>query len=205
MASELPNDAVLVARAQRGNLEAFNLLIRQYQDRMYDLAYRIVREPQTADDVTAHAVYQAYSSLHTFRGGSFRAWLFKIVHNRSLDALRHQKRRPTVGLDDLPGADSDDGPPLPDDAPNPERELERAELRQTIERCIDALPPDQRAVLVLSDVQDFSYQEIAAIRGAELGTVKSRLSRARAALRQCLGDLKELLTGSYRLHDSKED
>jgi RNA polymerase sigma-70 factor, ECF subfamily len=201
MASEHPNEAGLIALAQRGNLEAFNDLVLHYQDRAYSLAYRIMGDSPTAADSTQDAFINAYQKLSTYRGGSFKAWLFRIVTNTCYDELRRRKRRPVTALDDLPGGDSDDGPALPADAPTPEQAVQQQELAQAIEQCIAALQEDQRMVLVLSDVEGLPYQEIASITGANLGTVKSRLSRARAGVRHCLAAVQELLPVSYRLRE----
>jgi RNA polymerase sigma-70 factor (ECF subfamily) len=201
MASEHPNEAGLIALAQRGNLEAFNDLILHYQDRAYSLAYRIMGDSPAAADSTQDAFINAYQKINAYRGGSFKAWLFRIVTNTCYDELRRRKRRPVTPLDDLPGGESDDGPALPTDAPTPEQAVQQRELAAAIEQCIAALHEDQRAVLVLSDVEGLPYQEIAVITGANLGTVKSRLSRARAGVRQCLAAVQELLPVSYRLRE----
>ncbi len=199
MASDLQNEARLIASAQRGDLNAFNTLILEYQDRVYSLAYRIMSDAASAADATQEAFINAYRKLESYRGGSFRAWLLRIVTNTCYDELRRQKRRPVTAFDDLPGAELDDGPPLPAEQDTPEEAAQQAELAQAIQDCIGSLQPDQRAVLVLSDVEGYNYQEIAEITGSNLGTVKSRLSRARAGVRNCLSAVKELLPAMFRL------
>lgn len=199
MASELQNESALITAAVRGNMTAFNSLVLHYQDRVYSLAYRILGESESAADAAQDAFIAAYRRLDTYRGGSFRAWLYRIATNTCYDELRRLKRRPVTAIEDLPGADADDGPPLPADTATPEQAAQQAELARAIERCIGDLQTDQRAVLVLSDVEGLSYQEITAITGATLGTVKSRLSRARVAVRNCLGNVQELLPSIYRL------
>ncbi len=201
MAREPGNEAALIALAQRGNLNAFNNLVLQYQDRVYSLAYRIMGEGASAADAAQEAFIHAYQRIETYRGGSFKAWLFRIATNTCYDELRRRKRRPVTMLDDLPGAESDDGPALPADTPGPEQVAQQAELNRAIENCIQGLQTDQRTVLVLSDVEGMNYQEIVEITGANLGTVKSRLSRARAGVRNCLQGFKELLPSVYRLKD----
>lgn len=195
----------LIRQAQRGDVNAFNTLVLAYQDRLYNAAYRIMGDPASASDITQEAFITAYRRLETYRGGSFRAWLLRIVTNTSYDELRRRQRRPATSLDDLSGVDSDDEPPIPDDNPSPEQSVQQSELHHAIQDCINALGSDQRAVLVLSDVEELSYQEIAEIVGATLGTVKSRLSRARVAVRDCLQSVQELLPSEYRLNNEPTD
>ena len=199
MVSELENESALITAAVRGNMTAFNRLVLHYQDRVYSLAYRIMGESESAADAAQDAFIAAYRRLDTYRGGSFRAWLYRIATNTCYDELRRRKRRPVTAIEDLPGADADDGPPLPAEGESPEQAAQQAELARAIEQCIEGLHTDQRAVLVLSDVEGLNYQEITEITGATLGTVKSRLSRARAGVRNCLGNVQELLPSVYRL------
>lgn len=204
MASRLENEPALIQAARRGDLEAFNTLVLHYQDGVYALAYRILGEPAAAADVAQEAFITAYRHLRDYRGGSFRAWVFRIATNACYDELRRRKRRPAMLFDDLPGAEADDGPALPADSPTPEQAAQQAELNRAIEHCIRALQPDQRLVLVLSDIEGLSYQEIADSAGLNLGTVKSRLSRARAGVRACLQAVQELLPPVYRLNSERE-
>jgi RNA polymerase sigma-70 factor (ECF subfamily) len=204
MASRLENEPALIQAARRGDLEAFNTLVLHYQDGVYALVYRILDEPAAAADVAQEAFITAYRHLRDYRGGSFRAWVFRIATNACYDELRRRKRRPAMLFDDLPGAEADDGPALPADSPTPEQAAQQAELNRAIERCIRALQPDQRLVLVLSDIEGLSYQEIADSAGLNLGTVKSRLSRARAGVRACLQAVQELLPPVYRLNSERE-
>lgn len=204
MVSQLENEASLIQAARRGKIEAFNALVRHYQDGVFALAYRIMGERDSADDAAQEAFITAYRSLGGYRGGSFRAWLFRITTNTCYDELRRRKRRPASSLDDLPGAETDDGPALPASSPTPEQAAQQSELNRAIEQCIQALQPDQRLVLILSDIEGLSYQEIAASAGANLGTVKSRLSRARAGVRDCLQAVQELLPSVYRLNSNSD-
>lgn len=196
--AETVNEAALIRRAQQGQLDAFNEIILLHQDSLYAVAYRILGDPATAADATQEALISAYRRFDTFQGGSLRAWLIRIVTNVCYDDLRRQKRRPTTGIDDLPGGDTDDGAPLPANQPTPEHVMLETELHQAIQDCIRALGRDQQAVLILCDVQGMSYQEVADSVNANLGTVKSRLSRARVAVRQCLQGVAELLPPEYR-------
>jgi len=201
MASPLENEQALIGAARRGSLDAFNTLVLHYQNGVYALAYRIMGEPAAASDAAQETFITAFRRLESYRGGSFRAWLLRIATNTCYDELRRRKRRPAELLDDLPGAESDDGPPLPAEGETPEQAVQQAELNRAIEQCIQALQIDQRSVLVLSDVEGLSYQEISEITGANLGTIKSRLSRARAGVRNCLQGVQELLPSVYRLNN----
>ena len=193
------DEQALIAAARRGDLRAFNELVLAYQDRVYNLAYRILGDPDAAADATQEAFLSAYQGLDRYRGGSFRSWLMRIVTNACYDELRRRKRRPVTSLEALTEAGSPPPPPTNTQPESPEAYAERRELHRLLEAAIQTLPPDQRITLVLSDVEGLSYQEIAEITGVALGTVKSRLSRARARLRDYLLAHKELLPTPYRL------
>jgi RNA polymerase sigma-70 factor (ECF subfamily) len=200
MAGTPEQEQALIDSATSGNLQAFNTLVLTYQDAVYTVAYRIMGETSAAADAAQEAFIVAYRKLRTYRGGSFRGWLVRIVTNQCYDELRRRQRRPSIALSLLPDADSDDGPALPDsESAAPEQITEQHELQRAIQDCINALTPDQRLVLVLSDVEELDYQSIADTTGANLGTVKSRLSRARAAMRDCLQAVRELLPANFRL------
>jgi len=196
-------DAVLddlVQRAQRGDLPAFNSIVLRYQDAVYSLVLRMLSSAEAAEDVTQEAFVSAWRHINTFRGGSFRSWLFTIAANRARDELRRGVRRPTTSLDaardDPDRADLDPA----DDGPGPERAAEQAELRAALEGALAELPPDWREVVVLSDVHGLDYAEIAQATGVALGTVKSRLSRARARLREVILASSELAEAAQRLN-----
>lgn len=192
----------LINKAKHGSLDAFNTLVLRYQDRAYTVAYRIMNDEASAADMAQDAFITAYRRLETYRGGSFRAWLLRIVTNTCYDELRRYKRRPATSLEDLPGAEMDDGPVLPDDAPTPEQSAQQSELNAAIQDCIQSLADGQRIILVLSDVEGLSYQEVASTVGIKVGTVKSRLSRARVSVRDCLQAVQELLPSIYRLNNT---
>lgn len=188
------DEQALIRLAQRGDIDAFNALVLRYQDSAYTLAYRIMGEQDSAADATQEAFIVAYRRLDTYRGGSFRAWLLRITTNQCYDELRRLKRRPAVSVEEM-----GDEPAIPDDADTPEEVVQQRELQRAIQACISALNPDQRVVLVLCDVEGLDYSAIAEQVGAQIGTVKSRLSRARAAVRDCLQGVRELLPPAFRL------
>jgi RNA polymerase sigma-70 factor (ECF subfamily) len=191
----------LIQAARRGDVSAFNELVLSYQDAVFTLAFRILGQPDAAADAAQEAFIAAFQKLHQFRGEHFRPWLMRIVTNACYDELRRQRRRPVSSLDDLHETQSADGSALHSQPENPELHAQQVELHAAIQRCLDALPHDQRVVAVLSDVEEYAYQEIAAITGWPVGTVKSRLSRARGRLRDCLRAVRELLPAEYRLKD----
>jgi RNA polymerase sigma-70 factor (ECF subfamily) len=190
----------LIKDAQRGDLEAFNRLVLPYQDRVYNQAFRVLGDSQSADDAAQEAFISAYKNLRSFRGGSFRAWLLRIVTNACYDELRRRKRRPTIALEPVDDAGEEIESPhwIADPGDLPEQNVERSELGQAIQICLDQLPEDFRVVVVLVDVQGFDYLEAAAAIGKPLGTVKSRLARARNRMRECLQGFWELLPDLMR-------
>ena len=195
------NEAGLVQDAQRGDLVAFNRLVLAYQDMVFNQAYRVIGESAAAEDATQEAFISAYRKIKTYRGGSFRAWLLRIVTNACYDELRRRKRRPTTPLEPADNYDEEIESPrwLADPGESPEDFAARVELGGAIQHCLDMLSPDFRTVVVLVDIQGLDYAEAAAVIGKPLGTVKSRLARARSGLRNCLEGFWELLPSTFRL------
>lgn len=189
----------LIEQAQNGDVQAYNTLVLHYQDMVYNLAYRIMGEPGAAADATQEAFISAYKAINRFRGGSFKSWLLRIVTNACYDELRYRKRRPQSSLDEMT-EDNESSPLLHSQkSVGPEEHRQQTELVQAIERCLEDLPEEQRTATVLCDVEGYDYSEIADIMSTSLGTVKSRISRARAKLRDCLQTAGELLPAEYRL------
>lgn len=194
------NEEELIALAKGGDVESFNQLIYKYEGLAYSVARRTIRDAESAADAVQNGFIKAYRGLDGFRGGNFRAWLMRIVTNCCYDILRAEKRRPAESLDDLPTG-AEHIPHLTDPGESPEQFTGRMELGSLIEDGIRSLPPKQRTVIVLRDVHGYTYQEIADITDEAMGTVKSRLSRARAGVRDYLESYSELLPTAYRHKD----
>lgn len=195
--SVLADDA-LVQASRQGDLESFNQLVERYQAQVYNLALSMLHDLPAAEDVTQEAFLSAYRAIRSYRGESFRAWLFRIAVNACKDVVRRRARRPATSLEQaldagehlLEAADPGEGP---------EDYALRRERHRVLARLLSELPSDQRAVVLLSDVHGLSYEEIAQITGEPLGTVKSRLSRGRARLRDLLKTQGELFPLVQRL------
>jgi len=188
----------LIAAAHEGDLHSFNQLVQIYQNMVYNLAYRILGDGEEAADATQEAFLSAFQAMHNFRGGSFKAWLLRIVTNACYDQLRRRKRRPTTSLEALL-IESERPSTLSSDMKSPEEYVAQRELNEFLQEGVNALPSHQRVVLILSDIQGLSYEEIAQVTRVSLGTVKSRLSRGRAKLRDHLLKREELLPDEFRL------
>jgi RNA polymerase sigma-70 factor, ECF subfamily len=189
-------DELLVERAKRGDVQAFEQLIGQYEKKVFNTAYRLTGNSEDAADVAQEAFLRAYSSLPEFRGdSSFATWLFRIVHNACLDELRKRKRQRVTSLDEpISGEDGemDRQLAIADASDGPEQALERVEVQRAVQESIGALDEEYRVVVVMRDIQGYSYNEIADALGINLGTVKSRLNRARNALKEMFGSLELL-------------
>ena len=188
-------DSELVVRSKDGGLNAFNFIVQRYQSQVLNLSARIIEDRGRAEDVTQQTFISAHRAIGRFRGGSLRAWFMRIAVNASRDSLRGSRQRPEQSLDE--SLESPSFQPASAEA-SPEEHAERSELNAELQKAILALSDDQRAVLVLIDVQGFSYEETAESVGASIGTVKSRLNRARRRVRDILMERRELLPDRFR-------
>jgi len=188
----------LISRSKSGDVEAFNLLVEQYQRLVYNLALRMLGSAEAAEDASQDTFLSAYKAIGGFRGGSFKSWVLRIAANSCHDKLRVARRYRVISLDTLM-LDPDD---LPESNNNesPEDYALRRELGKFLSDGLTHLPEDQRLVVVLSDVQGLSYEEVARVAGCSLGTVKSRLNRGRTRLRDFLLQREELLPPKFRLN-----
>ncbi len=195
------DEQALIQDALEGELEAFNTLVLHYQDMAYNVAYRIMGEHGAADDATQEAFITAYQKLEQYRGGSFKAWLLRIVTNNCYDELRRRQRQPVTPLKpELSDGETLENPYwIEDETATPEEETEQTELQQAIQQCINELDNKFRIVLVLVDVEGLDYESAAQAAGTPIGTVKSRLARARERVQDCLQSFWELLPDLFRL------
>jgi RNA polymerase sigma-70 factor (ECF subfamily) len=197
------DEQALISDAQDGSLDAFNTLILTYQDSVFNAALRIMGDEDIASDAAQDAFISAFKSIKAFRGGSFKGWLMRIVTNACYDELRRKKRRPTTPLE----PETDDGEEmdsprwLADPNMTPDQVAEADELEHAIQHCLDNLPLDFKTVVIMADIQGMDYSEVASSVRVPLGTVKSRLARARLRLQECLQGFAELLPASYRLEE----
>jgi len=183
------SDLALVERAQAGDREAFEELVQRYYSKIYSFAYRMVSDAETAADLTQEVFLRAFAALPSFRlESSFQTWIFRIASNLCVDRHRRAQRRgpAPLSLEGFGEEEEEPGLEVPDWSGNPERILEREELRAKVQEAIGQLSEKLRTVLLLYDFQGLSYEEIARVVGCPVGTVKSRLFNARAALRRIL-------------------
>lgn len=175
----------MIEAAQAGDLSAFNELVLNYQGQAYNVAYRLLNDADSAADEVQESFFKIYRRIEQYRGGSFRAWVLRIVTNTCYDTLRVSKRHYVSRLDSetLP---SDRDRRLSDLRPSPHDHAVRRELSSLLTRAIMQLPPGQRTVLVMCDIEGFEYHVVADLTGLALGTVESRLSRARTKVRGVL-------------------
>jgi RNA polymerase sigma-70 factor (ECF subfamily) len=184
-------DDSLIEQAQAGDRRSFDRLVERAYPLVFNTAYRILGDHDLAADATQTALVRAYRSLHTFRrSSSFSTWLYRIVTNVSLDMVRKRKRQAqslTVDTDEDQQTERD----VPDESAAPESRVLEGELQRQVHEALDRLRPEHRVVLVLYDLAGFSYDEIAQMLRLPLGTVKSRLNRARNALREEMAEYGE--------------
>ena len=195
----------LIKRAVGGDLDAFNQLVLRHQEVAYNVACRILADEHAAADATQEAVISMYRKLESYRGGSFRSWFLRIVTNACYDELRRQRRRPTVPIE----PETDEGELvespewLEDKSAGPEELLGAVEVEKAIQHCLSGLEEKFRVVLTLVDVSGEDYESVSRIIGTPIGTVKSRLARARLKMQQCLRGFRELLPAQFR-QDTEE-
>ncbi len=193
-----PDEQRAIARALDGDLDAFNELVVKYQRLAFSVAYRMLQTEEAAADAVQDSFIKAFRALDGFKGGLFKSWLLRIVVNTCYDVLRVRGRYTTEPIEEEPNEEQHVAHQLIDQGESPQEYVERMELSSLIELGIQSLPPDQRLVLTLCDVHGYAYDEIAEITGFPMGTVKSRISRARSKLRDFLLQQPELLPSSLR-------
>lgn len=193
------NTLATMQSAQAGDLNSFNQIVLKYQDRLFNIAARMLESQACAEDAVQNAFILAFRSLSNFRGGSLDFWLLRILKNVCYDELRRQKRQVTCPLE--PWLDNDEEFETPawltDHTQNPASQVELDELSRAIQAGLKTLPPDSRLIIVLVDIDGLDYAKAAEMIGAPIGTIKSRLARARLKLREALLNQTDLLPEIY--------
>ncbi|WP_027621308.1 sigma-70 family RNA polymerase sigma factor [Acetivibrio clariflavus] len=195
----ISNEKDLVERAKSGELEAFEQLIIGCQKKVFNIAFRMVGNYDDANELAQEVFIKAFRSIKNFKGdSSFSTWIYRITANVCLDELRKRKNRTIVSLDqDIELNDGDVKRQMPDNAPTPDMEAESNEVKSIVNESIQQLPDDYKSMIILRDIQGFSYDEISKIVNCPEGTVKSRINRARQALKKILQAKKELFDDEF--------
>jgi RNA polymerase sigma-70 factor, ECF subfamily len=191
----------LIASAQYGDMDAFNTLTPHYQDMLYRIALRIVHDECIAEDALQEAMIHAFRHIRSFRGGNFKSWLARVTVNASYDELRRGKRHLSLPLEQYTqeGEEIESPEWMRDLSAGPEESAESSELMGALQQCIRALVPDYRLMVILVDMEGMSYEEAAQVARVPVGTVKSRLARARMQIRKSLRTYRSLLPSFYQM------
>ena len=189
----------LIKAAQRGDLNAFNALILRYQNMLFGIALRMLGDEDTASDAVQEALISAFSKFSTFRGGSLRSWLARVTVNACYDEMRRKRRQREVPLEqfNMEGEEVEDLSWMIDPAARPEEQYESSEMDSAIQQSLNQLTPAYREALVLVDIEGLSYEEASIAARVPVGTVKSRLARARLQVRASLQGYRDLLPTQY--------
>jgi RNA polymerase sigma-70 factor, ECF subfamily len=193
-------DAYWVEKSRNNDLESYNQLVLKYQQIAFNVAYRISGNTNIADDAVQNGFISGYQKLATFKDGSFKNWILRIVSNACHDLLRKQNRQRVNDFkSDTEGGYSPDIPEwISDEGETPEEFSARQDLGEAIQKCLNDLEEEFRTLVVLVDMQDMNYEEASSVLGKPIGTIKSRLSRARKRLQICLQQFGELLPDKFR-------
>ena len=195
------DESKLINRAIQGNLDAFNKLVLIYQSVVYNTALRIMNDSEVADDLAQTAFISAWQHMDSFKGSSFKPWILRITINACYDELRRLRRHPSTPLEPVSAEDNEENEDaiwLIDPLEQPNVQSEKKETMEVVAECLQSLPEDYRVVMLLVDVQELNYQDAADIVNKPLGTIKSRLLRARLRMRACLKSKGELFQSDNR-------
>jgi RNA polymerase sigma-70 factor (ECF subfamily) len=198
---ETTSETLLISSAQCSDMDAFNELASSYQDLLYRIALRITRDECTAQDAVQEAMIHAFQHIKSFRGGNFKSWLARVTVNASYDELRRGRRHNGVPLELFTNEGEEIESPewMRDPAAGPDERAESSELQKALHSCIKTLIPDYRLMVILVDMEGMSYEEAAYVAHVPVGTVKSRLARARMQIRQSLQSYRSLLPAVYQI------
>ncbi len=194
MSSSSLDDATLIDRVQHGDRDAFNALIDRHSQKAFQFAYKLTREPEMAADVVSDAFIRIYNAMPNFKGqSSFSTWMYRILTNCFLDQKKKEKNKQTVSLDSSSKTEESNlAWQVESNDPRPDEDLERTEREEAIQIALSKLPEYQRVMMVMFHTEMLSYEEIADALNTPIGTVKSRLNRARLQLRELLQEHQEL-------------
>lgn len=194
-------EQALIKAAQHGDLNAFNALILRYQNLLFGIALRMLNDEDIASDAVQEALISAFSKINSFRGGSLRSWLARVTVNACYDEMRRKRRQREVPMEqfNMEGEEVEDLSWMIDPAPRPEEQHESFELEGAIQNSLSTLTPAYRQVLVLVDIEGLSYEEASVAASVPVGTVKSRLARARMQMRSALQGYNDLLPAQYSM------
>jgi RNA polymerase sigma-70 factor, ECF subfamily len=189
----------MIKAAQRGDLNAFNALILRYQNLLFGIALRMLNDEDIASDAVQEALISAFSKFRTFRGGSLRSWLARVTVNACYDEMRRKRRQREIPLEqsNMDGDEVEDLLWMIDPGARPEEQHDAFELNSAIQHSLNLLTPAYREVVVLVDIEGLSYEEASIAARVPVGTVKSRLARARLQIRSVLQGYKDLLPSQY--------
>ncbi|MBK9923780.1 MAG: sigma-70 family RNA polymerase sigma factor [Anaerolineales bacterium] len=196
-----PTQNSLINSAQHGDMDAFNTLVLNHQDMLYRIALRIVHDEDIAQDALQEAMIHAFRHIQSFRGGNFKSWLARVTVNASYDELRRGRRHSGTPLEVFTSEGEEVESPdwMRDPATGPEARAEASELRSALHQCIKSLMPDYRLMVILVDMEGMSYEEAAYVAHVPVGTVKSRLARARMQIRKSMHSYRSLLPAFYQM------
>lgn len=199
------NESKLIMRAIQGNLDAFNQLVVIYQTAVYNTAFRIMNDSEAADDIAQTAFISAWQHMGSFKGDSFKPWILRITINACYDEIRRLRRHPSTPLEPVSeeNEENEDAVWLTDSSLQPDELSLQKDTMATVADCMGSLPEEYRIVLQLIDVHEFNYQDAADMINKPLGTIKSRLLRARLRMRSCLESKGELYHSQNRT-DNKD-
>ena len=185
-------DEFLIKDFQNGNIKSYNQLVYRYKDRLYNYIYQFVRDRDLSEDLLQDTFLKLYTHKNSYREvAKFSTWIYTIAGNFAKTELRKNKRRKTYSNSDL-GFDNNEFI-IQDDSANPSQDLDKRELTKKLNKCLDNLSMDFRTIIILRDIQELSYDEISTIVDLPLGTVKSRINRARLKLYECINEDKVIL------------
>lgn len=188
------NEKILVEKSAGGDVQAFETLIKSHQNKVYNIALRMTKDPEDARELSQDALVRAFIAIKKFRGdSSFATWLYRITMNVCTDFLRKKSKAVVFSIDQgISGYENEQTLQFADDKPGPDDISEKNQLKKLVRDAMDMLPPEHRQVLVLRDLMDMPYKDIAHTLNVNEGTIKSRINRARESLKKVITGRSEL-------------